>query len=71
MNLSHQRDGELRRALAGEAPVTPLVTVCGYCPDRVEQTAAARAHGFEVSHGMCVACAARLHAEMDRREAHR
>jgi mono/diheme cytochrome c family protein len=44
-------------------PLAPLVTVCAWCPDATEQTAAARAHGHEVSHGICAACVARLEAE--------
>lgn len=51
----------------GERPVKPIVTVCGWCPDRAEQTAAARALGFDVSHGMCAACAAAYQAALERR----
>lgn len=46
----------------------PFITICGWCPDSVEQTAAARARGFEVSHGICQACAARVDAELAERE---
>lgn len=46
-------------------PIKPFITVCGWCPDRAEQTASARAQGFEVSHGICFPCAAKLEAAMD------
>jgi len=42
-----------------------LVTVCGWCHDSAEQTAAARAHGFDVSHGLCKSCEATLYAELE------
>lgn len=51
------RDRDVREALAGEIPVRQIVTVCGWCPDAREQTIAARANGYDVSHGMCDACA--------------
>jgi hypothetical protein len=41
----------------------PLVKVCSWCPTAAEQTAAARAHGFEVTHGICDVCSARVEAE--------
>lgn len=37
-------------------PARRLVSVCGWCKDAPEQTAAARAHGFDVTHGICEAC---------------
>jgi len=37
----------------------PLVTICAWCYDAAHQTAAARANGFDVSHTICPACAAR------------
>lgn len=33
-----------------------LVSICAWCPDHREQTESARAHGFDVSHGICQAC---------------
>ena len=33
-----------------------LVWVCAWCPDKEEQDASARAHGFDVTHGMCPTC---------------
>jgi hypothetical protein len=49
----------------------PIVTVCGWCADAAEQTASARAHGYDVSHGLCPACQAKLqlYAEKDAAEA--
>lgn len=47
------------------------VTVCSWCPDAAERTESARAHGFDVTHGMCPTCAAKAHAEMDAIEASR
>lgn len=46
-----------------------LVFVCAWCPDRVEQTRAARAAGFEVTHGICPACELKFEAEDARRTA--
>lgn len=37
-----------------------LVTVCAWCPDSAEQTAAARAQGREVTHGICPSCQAKM-----------
>ena len=46
--------------------MTPdLVKVCSWCPDAAEQTASARAHGYDVTHGACPACAAKLLAECE------
>jgi len=42
---------------ANATPRKPLVMVCAWCPDHVERTASARAHGFDVTHGMCSICA--------------
>jgi len=36
-----------------------LVMVCAWCPDKEEQTASARAHGFDVTHGICDVCKAK------------
>lgn len=47
-------------------PRRPIVAVCAWCPDHVEQTTSARAHSFDVSHTMCPACEARMNAEMDK-----
>jgi hypothetical protein len=44
-----------------------IVTVCGWCPDAPEQTAAARAHGFDVSHGICPACEKRWQEQSEQR----
>lgn len=58
------RGADVREALAGEVPIgRQIVTLCGWCPDKAERTAAARAHGFDVSHGICPACSARLVSE--------
>lgn len=46
-----------------------IVTVCGWCPDAQEQTTAARAHGYDVSHGICSACEARWREQSEQREA--
>jgi hypothetical protein len=45
--------------------VTPpeIVAICAWCPDAAERTAAARAHGYDVSHTMCEPCAVRWLAE--------
>jgi len=51
------RGADVRKVFAGER--RKLVSVCGWCPDVEEQTAAARAHGFDVTHGICAACAIR------------
>lgn len=71
MSPINRRDQGIRDALAGEQPVKRIVTICGWCPDRIERTVAARAHGFDVSHGLCEACAARLNTDIDRLEAAR
>ena len=42
-----------------------LASVCAWCPDAAEQTADARAHGYEVTHSLCEACKRRMDAEMD------
>lgn len=65
MSGADRRGEGIRRALAGEHPVKPLVTVCGWCPDREDQAAAARACGFEVSHGLCAACTETLGVSLD------
>ena len=43
----------------------PLVVVCAWHEDAKEQTAVAIAAGFEVTHGLCKNCQARLKQEMD------
>lgn len=66
MSGRDRRGEDLRNALAGEVPLRRrTVMVCGWCPDRAEQTAAARAQGFEVSHGLCAVCEARAKAEVE------
>jgi hypothetical protein len=68
MGIEHRGEG-IRAALAGEQPVKQqprLVLICGWCPDAPEQTASARAHGFDVSHGMCAACAKKFAEEPPR-----
>lgn len=57
------RGADVRAALAGEQPIRRTITVCGWCPDLADQTAAARAHGYDVSHGLCAACAAKLEGQ--------
>lgn len=37
-----------------------FATVCSWCPDAQEQTESARANGFDVTHTICSACAARF-----------
>jgi hypothetical protein len=44
-----------------------MVTVCGWCPDAQEQTEAARAHGFDVSHTICSACEARWNEQAEQK----
>lgn len=46
-------------------PARPVVSVCGWCPDHAEQTASARANGYDVTHGLCAVCEAQLNGEMD------
>ena len=53
-------------AQAQPAAVT-LVTVCGWCPDAQEQTASARANGFDVTHGICPACEAKWRQQGEQR----
>ena len=45
-----------------------LVKVCSWCVDAAEQTASARAHGHDVTHGICERCAATLRAEFEAAE---
>jgi hypothetical protein len=45
-----------RRHMRIAPPPSQLVTVCAWCPDKEEQTASARAHGFDVTHGICDSC---------------
>ena len=40
-------------------PAKKIVTVCASCYDAEEQTANARAHGFDVTYEDCAACTAR------------
>lgn len=47
----------------------PIVSSCCACPDRDARTAALQAQGFQVSHGYCADCSARIHAELDAIEA--
>jgi hypothetical protein len=63
------RDASLRRALAGEVPIRQLVAVCSFCPDRMERTIAARAHGFDVTSQTCPACLAKLNVALAAAEA--
>lgn len=46
---------EILRLRKAGAP--KMVTVCSWCPDALERTESARAHGHDVTHGMCDACA--------------
>lgn len=39
--------------------MSKLIIICAWCPDNKEQTENARAHGFDVTHGMCPACKAK------------
>lgn len=50
------------------AAAPKMVTVCGWCPDAREQTESARAHGYDVSHGICSACEARWREQSEARE---
>lgn len=34
----------------------PIISVCGWCPDKDVKTAALKAQGFQVSHGICNTC---------------
>lgn len=49
--------------------IRPIVTLCGWCPDAREKTQDAVKQGFNVSHGMCVTCSTKMHAELDARAA--
>lgn len=69
MSPVNRQDRGLRAAFADELPVRRIVMICGWCPNREARTAALRARGFDVSHGLCPACDARLHAELDAAEA--
>lgn len=40
----------------------PLVSICSWCEDGPEQTAAARANGYDVTHGICPACKVKFEA---------
>lgn len=40
-------------------PVRPVIVVCAWCPDKVQQEQAAQRHGAKVSHGICSRCQAR------------
>lgn len=56
-----QNDQRHERELAVERRATilrsrSLVSICGWCPDAQEQTIAARANGYDVTHTMCPAC---------------
>jgi hypothetical protein len=56
---------------AGERPAKAepqTVTICGWCPDAREKTAALVREGKRVSHGICPACQARIDTEMDEKE---
>ena len=56
-----RRDRRFQREAAAKLP-RPLVSVCSWCPDSQEQTANARANGFEVTHGMCEPCRVKFEA---------
>ena len=60
-----RRGADLREVFEGEQPARRLVAVCAYCPDAVEQTAAARAHGFDVTGRTCAVHLAALNAQVD------
>ena len=62
MSPVNRRGQDIRTALAGEEPVRRIITICGWCPDAREQTLAARAHGFDVSHTMCSLCTVKFEA---------
>lgn len=40
------------------AEVRPMVVVCAWCPDKVQQEQAAQRHGAKVTHGICPRCSA-------------
>lgn len=48
--------------------VDTYVPVCAWCPDARDLTAAARGAGFEVTHVLCAACAARMEQQAAGRE---
>ena len=54
--------------MAGESRPTPaalpMISICAWCSDSREKTAAAIAQGYSVSHGLCPACAVKVDAEM-------
>jgi hypothetical protein len=47
-------------------PTAPLVSVCAWCPDAAQRTAALVRAGHEVSHGLCPTCAGALLPESSR-----
>lgn len=38
------------------AEARPMVVVCAWCPDKVQQEQAAQRHGAKVTHGICLRC---------------
>jgi hypothetical protein len=45
------------------SPSTILLRVCAWCTSRAELDRLNRAYPAQISHGLCVACAAQLAAE--------
>ena len=40
--------------------IKPLLAVCAWCPDAAERTSEAQALGYDVTHGICHSCSARI-----------
>lgn len=49
---------------ANTAPIKPIVSICGWCPDPVGRTRAAMVGGrYDISHGICATCVSQLEVE--------
>jgi hypothetical protein len=47
---------ELIQAFREAEKPKPIISVCGWCPDKDAKTAALKAQGYQVSHGLCHEC---------------
>jgi hypothetical protein len=58
-DAQNARDEERRNERERCAPLPRVcVVVCAWCADKDAKTAAATAAGFDVTHGLCLECAA-------------
>jgi hypothetical protein len=46
----------------------PTVRICAWCPDKGEAEMRAAARGYDVTHGICAACADKLMKEIYRED---